>query len=301
MLYPNKTDDGVMSISERIRVYWVLTKPRLWMLLLYTGIAGYVMAAGWDIDIYQFLVLVLALYFGTAGANTVTSYIDRDIDSKMIRTMNRPLPRGLINPPVKALYFGLIYSSLSLILSYSLGILPLIFMAFGLVDNIIIYSYLTKRRTSWNVILGSFSGGAPVVIGYTAAVGRLDLIAIIWAGLIVIWTPIHIWSLALFYRDDYRRAGVPMLPTVTSRSTAMKCIASSAIILVTFSYLIPILNADLFSPIYFIVVTVLNALIVYYSIMMFRVDEERIAWRLFKLTSPYLGVVFTLGMLLTLF
>ena len=283
-----------------VRTYWILTKPRLWLLLVYTGLAGYLMASGPQFNLYTFLILTLALYFGTAGANTITSYIDRDIDSIMVRTRNRPLPRGLIHPPIKALYFGGIYSILSLILSYQLGLLPLVFMAFGLFDNIVIYSYLTKRRTYWNIILGSFSGGAPTIIGYTAALGYLDLLSIIWAGLIVIWTPIHIWSLALFYRDDYRRAGVPMLPAVKSKETALKCIAASALILTMFSFVLPYLDYDLFNPIYFIIVGLFNIGIIYYSIKMFMVDDERYAWRLFKLTSPYLGIVFTLGIVLNL-
>lgn len=288
------------TILNSIKIYWVLTKPRLWILLVYTGLAGYLMASGRYFSLDRFIVLLFALYFGTAGANTITSYIDRDIDSIMTRTRNRPIPKGLINPPIKALYFGAIYSALSLILSYQLGLLPLMFMVFGLVDNILIYSYLTKRRTYWNIILGSFSGGAPTIIGYTAALGYLDLLSIIWAGLIVIWTPIHIWSLALFYKDDYRRAGVPMLPAVKSKATALKCISASAIILTIFSYVLPYLDHDLFNPVYFIIISVFNLGIIYYSLRMFRVDDEKYAWRLFKLTSPYLGIVFTLGIILNL-
>ncbi len=290
-----------MNIFETIKTYWILTKPRLWLLLLYTGVAGYVMGSGGRIDIWKFLVLVLGLYFGTAGANTVTSYIDRDLDYVMERTKNRPLPRGLIRPPIKALYFGGVYAILSLILSMYLGWIPFLFMVFGLFDNIVVYSYLTKRRTYWNIILGSFSGGAPTVIGYAAATGVVDLTAILWAGLIVIWTPIHIWSLALFYRDDYRRAGVPMLPVVKSKDVAFKCIAASALILFAFSILLPFSDSRLYNPIYFIIINVMNVGILYYSIKMFFVDDDRYAWKLFKLTSPYLGVIFTLGMILSIY
>ncbi len=289
-----------MNILNTIKTYWILTKPRLWLLLVYTGIAGYIMGSNGLIDGWKFLILLLALYFGTAGANTITSYIDRDIDSVMERTKNRPLPKGLIKPPIKALYFGGLYSVLSLILSYYLGFIPLIFMAFGLFDNIVVYSYLTKRRTYWNIILGSFSGGAPTIIGYATATGYIDLLSIIWAGLIVIWTPIHIWSLALFYRDDYRKAGVPMLPAVKSKSIARKCIAASAIILTLFSLTLPFLDMKLFNIPYFIIVNAFNLGIIYYSVRMFWVDDEVYAWRLFKLTSPYLGVIFTLGMILSI-
>ena len=84
----------------------------------------------------------------------------------------------------------------------------------GVLDNVVVYSLLVKRRSPWNIILGSFSGGLPAVYGWTFATGSLGLVPILMAALVVLWTPNHIWSLALRYRDDYARAGVPMLPVV---------------------------------------------------------------------------------------
>ncbi len=286
-----------MSILRTIKTYFILTKPRLWLLLVYTGMAGYVIASNGFINPQIFTILLISLISGTAGANTITSYIDRDIDAIMVRTKNRPLPRGDIDPPIKALYFGCILAGIAIVTSWMLNLLALAFMLFGLFDNIVIYSYLTKRRTPWNIILGSFSGGAPAVIGYVTYTNQFTLEALILAAFIVIWTPIHIWSLALFYRDDYRKAGVPMLPAVVDESKAIKCIGCSAIILIFFSLILPILDSRFLTPVYIIPVVSLDALIAVLSAKLILRPRMRTSWVLFKLTSPYLAIVFTLGIL----
>jgi protoheme IX farnesyltransferase len=170
-------------------------------------------------------------------------------------------------------------------------------MIFGLIDNIIIYSYLSKRRTSWNIILGSFSGGAPIIIGYTTATHTLNIIPILWAALIVIWTPVHIWSLALFYKEDYRKAGVPMLPTVTSEKTAIRCIASSSVILILFSILLPMISHTYLNYIYISVVSIADIIIVYFALKLIIKPTEKDAWKLFKATSPYLAILLTTGII----
>lgn len=288
-----------MRIIEKIKTYFILTKPRLWGLLLYTGIAGYIIGARSLGDLRIFTIIILSILAGTAGANTITSYIDRDIDAIMERTKHRPIPKRLIDPPAKALYFGGILSLLALATSYIVNIIAFSFMLFGLFDNIIVYSYLTKRKTYWNIILGSFSGGSPVVIGYAAATGLINIEALIWAAFIVIWTPIHIWSLALYFRKDYRKAGVPMLPAVVDIKSAIRCIASSAIIMVGFNLLLPIVYPKYLNLIYLIPSIIMDIIILYWSTKLLHKPKEKLSWKLFKITSPYLGIVFTLAMIIS--
>ncbi len=287
-------------IANTLKTYFILTKPRLWLLLLYTGIVGYIIGSKGNLDPNTFLILFISLWAGTAGANTVTSYIDRDIDAIMKRTRKRPLPSGRIKPPIYALYFGLALSGIALVTSYMINLVAFLFMLFGLVDNIIIYSLLTKRRTVWNIILGSFSGGAPVIIGYAAATGVVDILSLLWAIFIVIWTPIHIWSLALYYREDYSKAGVPMLPAVVNVDKAIRCIAISAIILVVSNVALPILYPVYMNLIFLVPSAILNFIILYWSLMLLVRPSEKLSWRLFKITSPYLGIIFTVAMIIHL-
>lgn len=289
-----------MSIFNTIKTYFILTKPRLWSLLVYAGIAGYLISSGGKIDL-TLLILFISLLAGTAGANTITSYIDLDIDRIMERTKNRPLPKGLIDPPFKAVVFGLVLSGIAIYTSYLINIATLALLLFGLFDNIVIYSLLSKRRTRWNIILGSFSGGATIAMGYTAYYGYLPLEGIILAGLIVMWTPLHIWSLALYWREDYIKAGVPMLTAVLDEKKAINCLGISSVILIFFSSVLPIFGGIFVNPVYLISIAVLNTIVMILSIKLIINPSRRVAWILFKVTSPYLAIILTILILLSLY
>lgn len=281
--------------------YWEVTKPRLWLLLVYTGLVGYVIASRGDIDGGILLLLIVSLITGTGGANVVTSYIDRDIDAVMNRTRLRPIPSRRIFPAWKALVYGVVLASISLITSYIINIIAFAFMLFGLFDNIIIYSKMLKRRNPVNIIMGSFSGGAPIVIGYVAYTGYVDIFSVLLASLIVLWTPVHIWSLALYFRDDYRRANIPMLPVVTSEKTAIRCIASTAILFLLFTYVIPLVNPLFNNLTYYVPLTVMNIILLYLEVKLLIRPDVKLSWRLFKFTSPYLAIIFTIMMLISIY
>jgi len=288
------------DVMSSLMAYLEVTKPRLWLLLIYTGIAGYIIASHGDINVNLLSILLIALITGTSGANVVTSYIDRDIDSVMNRTRLRPLPSRRIYPAWKALVFGLILIVISLFTSLWINIIAFIFMVFGLVDNIIIYSAIFKRKNPINIIIGSFSGGAPAIIGYAAYTGSIDIFSLIIAALIVLWTPVHIWSLALYFKDDYKRANIPMLPVVISEKTAIRCIASTALLLVIFTYIIPLTNQLFHTWMYYLPLTIMNIILLYLEIKLLIHPDIKISWKLFKFSSPYLGIVFTIMMLIAL-
>jgi protoheme IX farnesyltransferase len=156
------------------------------------------------------------------GARAVANYVDRDIDALMARTRRRPLPAGLISP-VRALGLGLALIELGLVATLPFGPVIVLLMAFGLVDNLLVYARLTKRTSPLSIVMGAPSGGAPALIGHAAVAGAIHPMGLALAMFVVLWTPIHIWSLAILYRDDYARARVPMVPVVAGvgRSAAM--------------------------------------------------------------------------------
>jgi len=273
------------------KLYFILTKPHVWSLLVFTGSAGYLIASKGSIDL-NFLLVTIALVFGTAGANTVTGYFDMDIDQVMFRTMNRPLPKGDI-PPNNALYFGLLLVILSLTLSFYINIITFVLMAAGLFNNIIMYSVWTKRKTPWNIIIGAPSGGMPTLIGFAAYNPVLTIDAWLLFLLVIIWTPLHIWSLALRYRDDYLRAGVPMLTSILPIDKAIKVLGISTLALIGFSFLLPVYGGPIYqSPIFLIPLAIVNIATLYYTILTFKRIDIDTVWRLFKITSPYLTIVY---------
>ncbi|MEM2042562.1 MAG: heme o synthase [Nitrososphaerota archaeon] len=279
------------SLVTAVRTYFVLTKPNVWWLLVFTGIGGYFAGSSGTFDPITFALTAASLSAACAGAETVANYLERDIDAVMTRTRRRPLPSGKITPPERALYFGLLLTATGIALSSLINLYALAFTVFGVLDYVVVYVMLTKRRTPLNVILGSFSGGAPALIGYTAATGFPDVYGWLLAALVVLWIPSHVWSLAMKYREDYRRAGVPMLPVVIEERKAIRCIVSTVVLLVAFSLALPIAKPSL-GPLYLSVAALLGGALLFLSIKTALRPTFENFWRLFKFTSPYLAVLF---------
>ena len=286
--------------SSRIKVYYEVTKPKIWYLLVFTAIG----AAFTSSNLYHiplstitWVLLVGSVITGSAAANTLTNYNDRDIDAIMERTKERPIPSRRIYPAEKALYFGLVLAAISLVSSFAINMWAGIFMVFGLVDNILVYSKLLKRRSRTNIILGGFSGGAPATIGYVAVTttGLWDL-GLVMAGLVFVWIPMHIWSLTLHVKEDYNKVKVPMLTAVQSEKTSVRVIAGTTLMMVLFSVL-PFFMTDsagkhLFHEVYLYTAIVSGGIMIVLSLWLLVKPSERASWTLFKFSSPYLAILF---------
>jgi len=188
---------GQVTITESVKNYIVLTKPNVWWLLVFTGLGGVMAAANGAPGLYEAGMAITTITLGSAGAETVANYLERDIDAVMRRTRRRPLPKGLIKPEWKALLFGAALIILSLVTAAFINPLTFLFMTFGIFDYVVIYVILSKRRTPLNIILGSFAGGAPVMAGYAAVTNEATAEAWMLAALVVLWIPSHVWSLAM--------------------------------------------------------------------------------------------------------
>jgi protoheme IX farnesyltransferase len=207
----------------------------------------------------------------------------------MERTKDRPIPSGRISPR-NALVFGLILAGVSLVCSWFINIWAFGLMAFGLFDNIIVYSKWLKRTSQSNIILGGFSGGAPALIGYIAITFQHVEIGIAMAGLVFFWIPTHIWSLALHVKEDYKKANVPMLPVVSSESKSVRIIALTTLMMVVFSVLPFFFN--LFGLIYLLTATVFGIVMIILSVWLLLKPSEKTSWLVFKFSSPYLAALF---------
>ena len=241
---------------------------------------------------------------GSAAANVLTNYHDRDIDAIMERTKERPIPSGRIEAR-SARNFGYVLAAVSLILAFGLsfttsieqGLLAGGFILFGLFNNILIYSYALKRRSRSNIILGGLCGGMPPLIGWVA-VTTTDLwtMGLAMAGLVFIWIPMHIWALTLHFKEDYNRVDVPMLTAVHSEKTSARVIAASTMIMVLFSIAPFFLTLEDGTPMtglaYLWTAAASGALMIVLSAWVVARPTEMASWRLFKFSSPYLAVLF---------
>ena len=195
-----------VTLATKVKNYYELTKPKIWYLLVFTAFGSALTASflfDIPISVVTWILLLGGVAAGSAAADTLTGYNDRDIDAIMERTKDRPIPSGRISPK-NALIFGLILMAISLVFSWFINIWAFILMIFGLFDNIIIYSKWLKRRSQSNIILGGFSGAAPALIGYLAVTTQSIEIGLVMAALVFLWIPTHIWSLALHVKKDYQ-------------------------------------------------------------------------------------------------
>lgn len=282
----------MQATSTTIKNYVEVTKPPIVLLLVFTSVATMILA--WRHTLLPltpmlFIVATAAITAASAGCDTLTSYVDRDIDGIMRRTKHRPIPSGRIRPN-KALVWGLLLSAIGLVLAFSINLLSFIWMALGVVDNVVIYSLLLKRRNPLNIILGGLSGGLPVMFGWSAVTNSFELLPILLAALVVLWIPSHIWSLAIFTRDDYKRAKVPMLPVVTKLSTALRCIVSTVVLMIPFSLWIFFEGG--FGAIYLAVAILFGVGVLYVNFKLFIQPDDKMAYRAFKISSPYLFALF---------
>lgn len=280
------------TVGNQVKNYYELTKPKIWYLLVFTAI-GAAVSASWLFDVQVSLMTWTLLFFaiaaGSAAADTLTGYNDRDIDAIMERTKGRPIPSGRISPR-NALIFGLILTGISLVCAWFINIWAFGLMAFGLFDNIIVYSKWLKRTSQSNIILGGFSGGAPALIGYIAVTFQHVEIGIAMAGLVFFWIPTHIWSLALHVKEDYQKANVPMLPVVSSESKSVRIIALTTLMMVVFSILPFFFNQ--FGLIYLLTATVFGIVMIFLSVWLLIRPSEKTSWLVFKFSSPYLAALF---------
>jgi protoheme IX farnesyltransferase len=279
------------SWRARLWKYVEVTKPSTVALLVFTCLGAMVAAGGvGGLSMGGWVLALLAITAGCAGADTLTCYIDRDIDALMDRTKGRPLPGKRIDPPQKALAWGLFLSTLSMVLSFLLNPLAALWMFLGLFDNVVIYSLLAKRRSCTNILLGSISGGMPALFGWAAVQGNVTWTPLLISLLVITWTPNHIWNLAIRYRDDYARAGVPMLPVVTNLKRAINLIVMSVVLMVAESLLLGIQGS--FGAIYLTVAVIGGLVSLVGHIYLYLQPTERNAWLMFKLSSLYLALVF---------
>lgn len=274
--------------AERLRAYAALTKPRIIELLLVTTVPSMVLAAGgWP----GWRLVLATLAGGTlsaAGANAINSYLDRDIDRKMRRTSWRPLPTDRIEPS-RALAFGIGLGAAGFLwLWVTVNPLAAALATAALVFYVVVYTLLLKRSTAHNIVIGGAAGAVPVLVGWAAVTGRLDPAAWVLFAIVFYWTPPHFWALALRYREDYRRAGVPMLPVVRGVADTTRRILRYTVVLVAVTLLLyPVAGMG---ALYLGAALGLGAYFIWEAWRLSRAPERSMA--LFRYSIVYLALLF---------
>jgi len=203
----------IRRLVSRLRAYWTLTKSLQTGLLLVTGLTGY-MSARCPVTTWQTLLAVAGSLFLAVGGSTVLNMVyDRDIDTIMRRTCQRPLPTGRV-AVWEALWLGLVLVGVGVGWAFVLSPIYGLVVFAGVGFDVLIYTIWLKRRTPYAIIIGGLAGGMPILAGRTLATGMIDPIGLLLSLSVLLWIPTHIMTFSIKYADDYRRAGVPTFPSV---------------------------------------------------------------------------------------
>ena len=275
-----------MAVADYIQ----LMKLRIDALLLLVAAAGYVATSGPAVDPTRFGLLMASGLLAAAGASATNHYLDRDIDSLMRRTRARPLPQHRIDPPAHALEFGVSFLALGLgVAGFGINVLTAAMIGLGYAVYIGVYTLGLKRSHVINIVIGGFAGSCPALAGSAAAANAISLPAALIAILVFLWTPGHFWALAYRSRDDYRRAGLPMLPAVRDERTSAWAIAGSTAILAAASIAFVFTRA--FDVVYMVVAGVAGAILLGLTAKFLWTPNAETAWAGYKFSGVYLALV----------
>ncbi|RJL03957.1 protoheme IX farnesyltransferase [Paracoccus aestuarii] len=276
--------------------YVALLKPRVMSLVVFTAFVGLIVA---PIDVHPFIafcsVLFIALGGGASGA--LNMWYDRDIDAVMNRTQSRPIPSGRVDGG-EALGLGIVLGVISVMM---LGLVAnwfaALFLAFTIFFYAVVYTVWLKRWTPQNIVIGGAAGAFPPMIGWACATGGISIESVLMFALIFFWTPPHFWALALFMKEDYHKAGVPMLTVTHGRPVARRHIFAYTLVLAPFALWLGLTSVG--GPLYMAVAVVLNLAFIRGGWQVLRRTEEAavadgylVEKRVFKLSLYYLFLHF---------
>jgi len=285
---------ALASVAARRRAlaYLELTKPRIGLLVMVTAVPALLLAAGGFPDPTLFWGTLAGTVLAAGSAASFNHFVDRDIDAMMRRTAMRPLPSGVL-PPHHALVVGFVLAALAWVtLVLCANILAAGIAMASIVYYAVIYSMWLKRRTPQNIVIGGGAGASAPLIAWAAVSGRVDLPAILLAGIIFLWTPPHFWALSLYRRDDYLRANLPMLPVTHGEDETRRQILLYSLVMVPVTLAVALLGGS--GPLYSLPAAVLGGLFIYYAVRLRREATIPHAVRLFRYSILYLFLLFVL-------
>jgi protoheme IX farnesyltransferase len=287
-----------LSKSSTIRDYISLLKPRVMSLVVFSAIAGLVVAPG---HIHPFIgfVAILCTALGAGAAGCLNMWYDRDIDAIMQRTRNRPIISGAIEES-EALAFGVMLTIISIVgMMVCVNMLAGVILLASIAFYFFIYTAWLKRTTVQNIVIGGAAGAFPPMIGWAAVTGNISFDAVILFLIIFLWTPPHFWALALYKSDDYRRANIPMMPVVYGANYTKSLIVAYTI-LTFIATLIPYITGHM-GKFYLYSSICLNLYFIYLVVRLKLGEGLKFAPKVFGYSIIYLFAIFLAMMIDTKF
>lgn len=280
-----------------VREYVEVSKPRIVVVLIITAITSMLAASrfdntpevGWDISMWNLLFLIISGTLASAGSSALNHYYDRDIDKVMQRTSKRPIPSGRL-PPQRVLFYGLLLCVVSVVLAIlTLNLVSAGMIALGIFIYVVIYTIWLKRNNPSNIVIGGFAGSAASMAGWSAATGSIDLLGFLVGLLVFLWTPAHFWCLAIKAREEYTTVNVPMLPVLVGNQKTATYIFYNTALLLPYSLSLYFFGLGV---LYTVIASIAGSLMLIYHYKLVKEPTPDFAWKAYKVTAPYLVVIF---------
>jgi heme o synthase len=279
------------------RDYIEVSKPRIVIVLVITAITSMLAATrfddtptvAWDVSLWKLGFLTLAGALASMGSSALNHYYDRDIDKMMDRTAQRPIPSGRLSAKNVMLY-GLTLSIISVLIAwFTLNPVATGMIALGIFFYVIIYTAWLKRNNASNIIIGGFAGSAASMAGWASTTGSIDLLAFLVGWIVFMWTPPHFWCLAIKIKEDYASVRVPMLPVLIGNEKTANYIFINTAILLPYSIALYFFGLGL---LYTAVAAISGSIMLFYHYKLTKNPTPKFAWKAYKVTAPYLVIIF---------
>jgi protoheme IX farnesyltransferase len=284
------TSDYAPGAPPLWRRYLELTKPRVVALITFTAVVGTLLASPGAPPLEALVWGNLGIALAAACAATLNHVLDRRIDAQMARTRARPLPSGQLTERQALVFAALLGVSAMAILAFLVNLLTALLTFLSLIGYAVVYTVWLKRATSQNIVIGGAAGAAPPVLGWAAVTNGIDPNALLLFLIIFVWTPPHFWALAIARRDEYARAGIPMLPVTHGVAHTRLQILLYTVLLVVVT-LMPFLTR-MSGLVYLAAALVLNAGFLYYALALKISAREELPMRVFRFSVTYLMWLF---------
>ncbi len=285
---PNPTTVERSAVPTVVRDYLTLTKPKVQSLLLFTTVTTMYTAGSPSIGLVLLTCIGGALSAGGAGA--INHAVDRDIDRMMARTADRPVASGRVSPAA-AIAFGTLLGAASfLLLALTVNPLAAALSLSGLLGYVFVYTLWLKRSTPQNIVIGGAAGAVPPLVAWAATTGGLSGMAFYLFAIVFFWTPPHFWALSLLMKDEYARAGIPMLPVVRGENETRRQIVLYTVLLYAVTQL-PFCAGGL-GVAYLVPSMLLGGVFVYFSVRLLRAADRKWALRTYLFSLAYLALLF---------
>jgi heme o synthase len=279
------------------RDYIEVSKPRIVIVLVITAITSMLAATrfdntptvAWDVSLWKLGFLTLAGALASMGSSALNHYYDRDLDKMMDRTAQRPIPSGKLSAKNVFLY-GLALSIISVLIAwFTLNPVATGMIALGIFFYVIIYTAWLKRNNASNIVIGGFAGSAASMAGWASATGSIDLLGFLVGWLVFMWTPPHFWCLAIKIKEDYASVRVPMLPVLIGNEKTANYIFINTAILLPYSIALYFFGMGL---LYTAIAAISGSIMLFYHYKLTKNPTPKFAWKAYKVTAPYLVVIF---------